>query len=125
MTLKKDDKTVVKKTKSKAKVWLKPKRVVEEVKEAPKKVCPTKGEDSAIEPEEEAEAKDWEDEDDEDSSSSGPSGKSFSPEERERNLQELYRQQRNFLRRVLVDTDDEEAEERQEEDSEEQNTLLE
>ena len=122
MTLKKDDKTVVKK--SKAKVWLKPKRVEEyQVKEMPKKDCQAKEEeDSAVEEVEEAEAKDWED--DEDSSSSGPSGKSFSPEERERNLQELYRQQRNFLRRVLVDTDDEEEEEeRQEEDSEEQNTL--
>ena len=37
----------------------------------------------------------------------GPSGKVLSPEERERNLQELFRQQRNFLRRLLADTDDE------------------
>ena len=37
----------------------------------------------------------------------GPSGKVVSPEERERNLQELFRQQRNFLRRLLADTDDE------------------
>ena len=124
MTLKKDDKTVVKKPKSKAKVWLKPKRVEEDqVKEMPKKDCQAKEEeDSAVEEVEEGERKDWEDDED---SCSGPSGKSFSPEEREKNLQELYRQQRNFLRRVLVDTDDEEEEEeKQEEDySEEQNTL--
>ena len=37
----------------------------------------------------------------------GPSGKVLSPDERERNLQELFRQQRNFLRRLLADTDDE------------------
>ena len=120
MTLKKDDKTVVKKQKSKAKVWLKPKRVGEKVTEMPKKACPSKEGGSTIEAAEEGERNDWEDDDD--SSSSGPSGKTFSPEEREKNLQELYRHQRNFLRRVLVDTDDEE-EEKQEEASEEQNTL--
>ena len=121
MTLKKDDKTVVKKQKSKAKVWLKPKREEEKGKDMPKRGCPAKEESSMIDPAEEGERKDWDDDDD--SSSSGPSGKTFSPEEREKNLQELYRQQRNFLRRVLVDTDDEEEEEKQEEDSEEQNTL--
>ena len=120
MTLKKDDKTVVKKQKSKAKVWLKPKREEEKGKDMPKKGCPAKEESSMIDPAEEGERKDWDDDDD--SSSSGPSGKTFSPEEREKNLQELYRQQRNFLRRVLADTDDEE-EEKQQEDSEEQNIL--
>ena len=52
----------------------------------------------------------------------GPSGKLLSPEERERNLQELFRQQRNFLRRLLADTDDEDEPELlpNEEDQEEQ-----
>ena len=52
----------------------------------------------------------------------GPSGKLVSPEERERNLQELFRQQRNFLRRLLADTDDEDEAELlpYEEDQEEQ-----
>ena len=52
----------------------------------------------------------------------GPSGKLVSQEERERNLQELFRQQRNFLRRLLADTDDEDEAELlpYEEDQEEQ-----
>ena len=52
----------------------------------------------------------------------GPSGKVLSPDERERNLQELFRQQRNFLRRLLADTDDEDEAELlpYEEDQEEQ-----
>ena len=52
----------------------------------------------------------------------GPSGKVLSPDERERNLQELFRQQRNFLRRLLADTDDEDEPELlpNEEDQEEQ-----
>ena len=41
----------------------------------------------------------------------GPSGKVLSPDERERNLQELFRQQRNFLRKLLADSDDEDEEE--------------
>ena len=41
----------------------------------------------------------------------GPSGKVLSPDERERNLQELFRQQRNFLRKLLADSDDEEEHE--------------
>ena len=52
----------------------------------------------------------------------GPSGKVLSPEERERNLQELFRQQRNFLRSLLADTDDEDEPELlpNEEDQEDQ-----
>ena len=123
MTLKKDDKTVVKKQKTKTKVWLKPQRVEEQVKEIQKKaeVDGAKEDGSAVEETYEAERQDWGAEDDDDSSSGPSSGKTFSPEERERNLEELYRHQRNFLRRVLADTDDEE--EKQQEDSEEQNTL--
>ena len=118
MTLKKDDKTVVKKPK--AKMWLKPKRVEEQVKEIQKKACQAEVEEgSVIEVAKEEERKDWE-ADDDDNSSSGPSGKTLSPEERERNLQELFRQQRNFLRKVLADTDDEE-EEKEKKYSEEQN----
>ena len=103
MTLKKDDKSVVKKEKPKAKMWLKPKRVEEEVKEIQKKACQVEVEEGS----KEAERKDWEAYED---SSSGPSGKTLSPEERERNLQELFRHQRNFLKSVLADTDDEEEE---------------
>ena len=124
MTLKKDDKTAIKKQKSKAKVWLKPQRVKEQVKEVQKKRSGVEG----VEPvgrtekieatKEEDEEKDWEAKDDDDSS--GPSGRSLSPEEREKNLQELYRHQRNFLRRLLVDTDDEEEEQ---DDIVEQDTL--
>ena len=124
MTLKKDDKTAIKKQKSKAKVWLKPQRVKEQVKEVQKKpsgveVVEPVGRTEKIEAtKEEDEEKDWEAKDDDDSS--GPSGRSLSPEEREKNLQELYRHQRNFLRRLLVDTDDEEEEQ---DDIVEQNTL--
>ena len=119
MTLKKDDKTAIKKQKSKAKVWLKPQRVKEQVKEVQKKPSGVE----VVEPvgkttKEEDEEKDWEAKDDDDSS--GPSGRSLSPEEREKNLQELYRHQRNFLRRLLVDTDDEEEEQ---DDIVEQDTL--
>ena len=124
MTLKKDDKTAIKKQKSKAKVWLKPQRVKEQVKEVQKKpsgveVVEPVGRTEKIEAtKEEDEEKDWEAKDDDDSS--GPSGRSLSPEERENNLHELYRNQRNFLRRLLVDTDDEEEEQ---DDIVEQNTL--
>ena len=124
MTLKKDDKTAIKKQKSKAKVWLKPQRVKEQVKEVQKKpsevevVEPVGRTDKIEATKEEDEEKDWEAKDDDDSS--GPSGRSLSPEEREKNLQELYRHQRNFLRRLLVDTDDEEEEQ---DDIVEQDTL--
>ena len=124
MTLKKDDKTAIKKQKSKAKVWLKPQRVKEQVKEVQKKpsgveVVEPVGRTEKIEAtKEEDEEKDWKAKDDDDYS--GPSGRSLSPEEREKNLQELYRHQRNFLRRLLVDTDDEEEEQ---DDIVEQNTL--
>ena len=118
MTLKKDDKTVVKKPK--AKMWLKPKRVEEQVKEIQKKACEAEVEEgSVIEVAKEGERKDWDEEGD---SSSGPSGKTLSPEERERNLQDLFRHQRNFLKRVLADTDDEE-EEKKEKEQEEQSAL--
>ena len=99
-------------------MWLKPKRVEEQVKEIQKKACEAEVEEgSVIEVAKEGERKDW----DEDSSS-GPSGKTLSPEERERNLQDLFRHQRNFLKRVLADTDDEE-EEKKEEEQEEQSAL--